>query len=144
MSRTEVLASHQGVWRGLNKLWIEDPEGEPETSPGTLTVTEDRVLITWTFRGEAQEGSCTVEEIEDSVAVVWTDSWHSEEGMDLSGEAFADAVDVFGAYPVRDGGPDWGWRIVLDLGDPERLLLRMYNISPEGDEVLVVALDGVR
>lgn len=144
MSTASALAGHQGAWTGTNKLWLEDPEDEPETSPGTLTVSEQQVHITWAFRGKPHEGTCTLEEIEDSVAMSFTDSFHAESGMDFMGEAFADAVDVFGSYPVGDGGSDWGWRIVFDLESPERFLLRMYNITPDGDESLAVELDGVR
>ncbi len=142
MSTLDVLAQHQGDWSGTNKLWFEDPD-KAEESPGTLCVAGNQIQVTWAFRGAAQQGVLTVAQIEDSVSVSWTDSWHAGEGMDFTGEAFADAIDVFGTYPAGDG-PDWGWRIVLDLEDPDRLLLRMYNITPDGDEMIAVELDGVR
>jgi len=137
-----VLADHQGAWSGTNQLWFEDPD-QAEESPGTLTVSENQVHITWSFRGKPQQGTCTLEEIEDSVSLHWQDSWHAADGLDFLGEAFADAVDVFASYPAGDG-PDWGWRIVFDLESPDRFLLRMYNITPDGDESIAVALEGSR
>ncbi len=137
-----VLANHQGAWSGTNKLWFQDPDNAEE-SPGTLTVSGNQVHVTWAFRGDDQRGTLTLEETEDTVQVHWVDSWHAGDGMDFTGEGFADAVDVFGTYPAGDG-PDWGWRIVLDLGDTEQLVLRMYNITPDGDEMIAVELVGVR
>jgi hypothetical protein len=142
MANLSVLANHLGKWRGTNKLWLDGP-GEPEESAGVLEVTGDQVRISWAFRGSAHQGLCVLEDTEDTVQLDWQDSWHAENGMQFTGEAFADAVDVFGSYPAGEG-PDWGWRIVIDLGEPDRLLLRMYNITPEGEEALAVELDGRR
>ena len=143
MSVIDPLANHQAGWRGTKKLWLDGPD-VVEISPGRIDVIGNTVKVSWAFRGAAHTGLLQLEETEDTIQAEWTDSWHAEDGMALTGEAFADAVDVFGTYPPGDGGPDWGWRIVLDTEDAERLLLRMYNITPEGDETIAVELEGRR
>jgi hypothetical protein len=35
-------------------------------------------------------------------------------------------------------GPDWGWRIELVGEGPDVLVLRMLNITPDGEEALAV------
>jgi hypothetical protein len=42
-------------------------------------------------------------------------------------------VALLGSYSVASS-PDWGWRIELELSGIDDLELRMFNISPEGDE----------
>jgi len=68
----------------------------------------------------------------------WRDSWHTgEEGMMLEGSLGVDgAVDVLGHYPAPPGA-DWGWRITVGA-EGERMVVRMYNISPAGDEAMAV------
>jgi len=35
-------------------------------------------------------------------------------------------------------GPDWRWRFEIQTGESDDFELRMYNITPEGDEALAV------
>ena len=34
--------------------------------------------------------------------------------------------------------PDWGWRIELEVTELDEFEMRMYNISPQGEEELAV------
>ncbi len=45
-----------------------------------------------------------------------------------------DVVDTRGSYAV-EGSPDWGWRIVVEPGN-DALRVLMYNVTPDGEEVL--------
>lgn len=47
------------------------------------------------------------------------------------------AIDVLGAYAAPPG-PDSGWRIRIISPTSDRLEIRMFNISPDGDEALAV------
>lgn len=46
-------------------------------------------------------------------------------------------VSLRGSYPAPPG-PDWGWRIELENHERASLVMRMINISPEGQEALAV------
>jgi formylmethanofuran dehydrogenase subunit A len=37
---------------------------------------------------------------------------------------------VLGSYPDPTGGPDWGWRTVVELLDKDHLVITAYNIIP--------------
>jgi hypothetical protein len=46
-------------------------------------------------------------------------------------------VNVRGSYPAPER-PDGGWRMTLEMPTPESLLLRMFNITPDGQEAWAV------
>ena len=55
--------------------------------------------------------------------------------------------DLLGSY--GDGGPRWGWRMMLSLrppfeGAPESLVLQMTNIAPWGEEARAVRMVAAR
>ena len=61
-----------------------------------------------------------------------------------TGNVQGSTVRLFGTYPAGVGSPDWGWRIVLDWCDPDHFGLRMFNVLPDGTDVLAVDLHGAR
>lgn len=71
--------------------------------------------------------------------MVWIDSWHTGgQFMTFRGEARPEgSISALGSYSAPPG-PDWGWRIVLAGQSDGEIRIRMYNISPEGDEALAV------
>ena len=76
----------------------------------------------------------------DQVSASWIDSWHSGDRlMSCVGTLTAEgAFSVKGSY-LAPPGPDWGWRVVVKPeSGAEAWSLRMYNITPEGDEHLAV------
>ncbi len=76
------------------------------------------------------------------VTAQWIDTWHMGESvMSCHGTAGDDgSIDVKGSYAVPPG-PDW-W-IALDPDDGS-LRLRMYNITPDGEEAIAVDADYAR
>ena len=74
----------------------------------------------------------------------WLDSWHmARQVMTCECETNDEMATLSGSYAAPPG-PDWGWRIEVDLRDPEHLTLRMFNVPPAGDEVIAVVLRGAR
>lgn len=69
----------------------------------------------------------------------WLDAWHlGKERMECEGrivwEGVADGRGRYAAPP----GPDRGWRISIEGAGEKGLIMRMFNISPEGNEGLAV------
>ena len=138
-----ILASLAGGWTGTSKLWLE-PGKLADESPvlGTVTlVLEGRFAIylyQGSIEGEPQHGmftfgyNTTLEQYEAS----WLDSFHSNTAiMFCVGSARENGFSVLGSYPDPNGGPDWGWRTVVELLDKDHLVISAYNITPEGEEV---------
>ena len=42
------------------------------------------------------------------------------------------------------GGERWGWRTEVSQPDPEHLDIRMFNITPAGEEALAVEVNYTR
>ena len=135
-----------GRWEGISRLWEPTTEGARE-SRSTANVTSIlegsfvRIDYTWTFDGEPQEGSLLFghEEKGDRLTVVWVDTWHmGDRVMVCRGTGTdGDALSVRGSYAAPPG-PDWGWRTVIEPAGRDSFRMSMYNISPEGHEVLAV------
>jgi hypothetical protein len=147
----ESLHALSGSWRGDSRLWLHRPEEATYDSVMTAqiepAIQRQALLVryAWEIEGEPQDGLLVLNQRSAIVAGVWFDSWHmTNSSMSLTGEAEATgSVSVTGTYPAGDG-PDWGWRILLEPGKGTHLLLRMFNVTPDGDEELAVETDFAR
>ncbi|HYP27065.1 MAG TPA: DUF1579 family protein [Blastocatellia bacterium] len=147
MSVPESLNKLVGNWTGTSRLyrpWLP-PETSESVSESTASVALAArgkfaaVEYTWAVDGEPQEGFLLLgcENGDDQVTSVWIDSWHmSDKSLACVGKADASgAVSVLGSYSAPPG-PDWGWRTVISPEPDGSFAIIMYNISPEGEEML--------
>ena len=100
-----------------------------------------QINYTWAYEGQPQAGLLLLgynKELEAAMAI-WLDSWHtSEQFMHFEGSVDESGkLNLNGSYSVASG-PDWGWRITLQLDDKGSFLITMYNVSPDGDELWAV------
>src|SRR5712691_924426 len=140
-----TLKGCAGEWAGPSRLVVTPGEAE-RVSESRLSVALvaggkcARVDYTWADEGKAQDGVMLFGFDRDSgvVTMAWVDSWHTgEKVMVCSGAAKADgSVDVLGHYAAPPGA-DWGWRTLISP-EGEKLVVRMFNVSPEGMEALAV------
>lgn len=139
-----MLTGFIGNWTGTNCLYFEGADGPMLESPSTLTATIVingflQVHYNWVYEGKPKEGLLLVGEDakQGVVTASWVDSFHSSKSvMGCQGARLENGVSVKGSYGAGEG-PDWGWRIDLELAGAE-LRLTMYNVSPEGVEYLAV------
>ena len=136
-----IPETHQGSFRGPNRLWFEP--NSTERCEGTMTVGATSLDYTWSFRGKPQTGRLALFGPAPAVRAEWRDSWHMGNGTGLNGFVDEGVLRLFCTYPAGDG-PEWGWRIELDMRDPEHLVLRMYNVEPDGSIQAAVDLRGGR
>jgi hypothetical protein len=140
-----ALVALQGSWQAVYQL-RGDPSFEGD-SPSHATVVPMlggrfvRIDYAWSERGTPQEGSLLVglEDTDGRVTAVWIDTWHNGARMMVcTGRPGPDGgIDVRGTYPAGAGAPDWGWRTQLTL-DTDAWAMTMYNVTPDGDEMLAV------
>lgn len=152
MSIPQILQNSFGSWIGRNQLWLEP--GKPALESDTIITVSPAAITkfvtleyTWAFDDEGQAGLLLLgaDPENNETTAVWVDSWHMRDTMmQCQGQIESDGlINVQGTYFVGDG-PDWGWRITLQLTDEDRLKMTMYNISPEGNEDLAVVADCIR
>ena len=143
----DLLDPVAGQWTGTYTLtWMDSAKGDfsEESSEGTASVTGSRIEYTWTFRGEPQKGSVEFAVVDDGVESRFVDSWHTPDGNALisEGTASPERIEVLGHYGAEDG-PQWGWRTEVDLA-ADAFALRMYNITPDGQEMIAADFRGAR
>jgi hypothetical protein len=134
-----MLASAMGTWMGTKKLWIRDPNA-PEVSDIEVVVSVNRVSYTWSFQGRPQSGTIELSKKGDRVYAKWNDTWHSTKTMACEGTDTDGRIVFTGTYAAGDG-PDWSWRTELDLSKPGDFGLKMFNITPTGEERIAVHME---
>jgi len=138
-----------GRWQGTNTLYLDWPSKGEFESPTTLEVA--RVIdqrffefhYGWKHEGKEHQGVVLIgEDLKPGIlCATWRDSWHQSDIMSCCGQAQSPKdLSINGSYTAGDG-PDWQWRIHWQLLTDSALRLRMYNITPEGQESLAVAAD---
>jgi hypothetical protein len=142
MSTPARLAGATGAWRGTYRLWF-DPDGpavECETTAEVTAAGGGRFLALrygWSFEGKPQEGFLLLgdDPAASRCEASWVDSFHnSDRIMPCTGALAGDGpVSVRGSYPAPPG-PDWGWRTELDQPSADTLVLRQFNVTPDGVE----------
>jgi hypothetical protein len=93
----------------------------------------------WADEGQPQEGVLVLGQSQEKLTAAWVDSWHMQDTMmQCTGTLSSDGiVSVVGHYAAPPG-PDWGWRIALQSDSTDQFRLIMYNITPDGEEMLAV------
>jgi hypothetical protein len=133
-----------GRWRGTYRLTVEPgtPTRESQTTAVIAPLARGRfarIDYTWGDRDQPQDGSILFGRDRERgvVTALWVDSWHMSDKVMICEGASGDSLDVRGSYAAPPG-PDWGWRTVIETGEEDSLRMAMYNVTPEGQEVLAV------
>jgi hypothetical protein len=139
------LAQLAGGWGGTSKRWEETGVlmGEAPMIGNIQLILDGRFalfLYQSAVEGESQHGVFTFgyNTLSDHYEASWVDSFHNNTAiMFCIGSSVENGFSVLGSYPDPTGGPDWGWRTVVELLDKDHLMVTAYNISPEGGEAKV-------
>lgn len=153
MKLTDLHARLLGAWQGHKRLWMEGEGGPVRTSASRLVVTRVACgaylsfAYSWAFDGAPQEGVLIVGNDNDAQAAsaAWGDSFHmSAKLMACAGRVDAPGlVTLEGSYAAPPG-PDWGWRIGIELPAADALRIVMHNVEPGGSAHLAVQADFTR
>ncbi|MCB8932510.1 MAG: DUF1579 domain-containing protein [Fimbriimonadaceae bacterium] len=152
MSVPEFWKAMIGSWTGENKLWLMpgDPSSDSKATARVEPLANGKFLgvhYTWEESGETQEGFALVGASKDgtSAQATWVDSWHmGDSPMALREVPSAPGVvALLGSYPAPEG-PDWGWRVEFEPGGQDHWTMRMFNITPDGQEAPAVLAEFVR
>ena len=134
-----------GKWSGTNQLYFEgDVFASASTAQAHIAEQGQFISIsyTWQFDTQAQDGRIIFQTKlgEDPTRAVWLDSWHVKRDIMVcqATQNQAGTVLIKGSYPFPPG-PDWNWRIEISTTTAGLLLIRMFNISPNGLEALAVS-----
>ncbi len=139
----QFLSQLVGGWAGKTLTWLE-PDGVPRQAQtqGSIQLVLDGRFVIYLYQtameAQPQHGLFTFgyNTTLDRWEASWIDSFHNNTAIMfcVGRQKGPSGFFVVGNYPDTSGGPDWSWRTEVDLLDREHLLIRAYNISPEGAE----------
>lgn len=143
------LARMAGQWEGRFRLWFAP--GEPvddSVQRGSIRVLlGGRVLLheyTGHCNGEPMQGvALTAHHLDEGrYESAWAESFGTGTALMYSTGASGDPrLSMLSSYADGQGGPRWGWRTAIEQPDDDTLDLRMYNITPDGEEALAVEVN---
>lgn len=146
MSIPSRLANAEGEWVGPSLLCFA-PDQPTITSDSTATIarvvngTALEIHYDWSYDEKPHQGVLIVADSKGDkrCEISWMDSFHyAHRIMLLTGEYAGDGeINVRGAYAAPEG-PDWGWRMTLEMPDAGTFILRMFNITPDEQEAWAV------
>jgi hypothetical protein len=142
----ERLGRLVGAWTGSAKTWFGPGAEAVEADwDGRIEKLLGGRFVRFQYRSSVQGKPLAGELIlgwhrdERQWTATWIDSFHTGTDMMRShGDAAEGPIAVRGSYFVGAEHPRWGWRTEIDDGAADRLAIRMYNITPEGQEALGV------
>ena len=146
MASAPLLGNLLGEWSGTNQLWLSPGESAYESKSTAIVslVAQNQFIklaYTWAFENEPQDGLIIYRSDFDlhPSGSIWLDSWHLKNEIMLCESTWDDrGVSILqGSYPAPSG-PDWVWRIEIENNTKASLNIRMFNVSPEGQEALAV------
>jgi hypothetical protein len=150
MSVPENLSKLVGEWRGTNRLHLSWMAESPFISESKAIINFSakgiflKIEYDWIYENSLQEGMILIgrEKDSDLIKSFWIDSWHLSDKFMVSESKAKNggAISVKGYYTVPDQ-PDWGWRTVIDSENADTFRIKMYNVSPDGEESLAVEAD---
>jgi Protein of unknown function (DUF1579) len=143
------LARMAGQWQGRFRLWFEPGEPAEDTvQSGSIRVLlGGRVLLheySGHCNGETMEGVALIAHHLDErrYETAWAESFGTGTSIMFSTGVSGDPrLSMLGSYSDGQGGPRWGWRTEIEQPDDDTLDLRMYNITPAGEEALAVEVN---
>lgn len=146
MSSASFSKNLPGKWTGKNQLWLPPNENtyESNTEAKVAVIAQGKFTTfaySWAFEQKPQDGLIVFrhEPNMETSKSFWLDSWHMQNDIMLCESTWDDKglLIIKGSYPAPPD-PDWGWRIEIENPEIDFLVMRMINISPQGEEALAV------
>lgn len=88
-------------------------------------------MALWAYHRDEQAFECA-----------WGESFGTGTSIMFStGQVNDGRFTALGGYGASPGGERWGWRTEVSQPDAGHLNIRMFNLSPAGDEALAVEVN---
>lgn len=136
-----------GNWHGTAKVYFEPPVIADESPvTGTITPILDGRFLLHEYKGAMQGKSLSGLVIfgydlnTQKFQSAWIDSYHNGTGIMFSeSEKSPTNNSVLGSYSSGGDDPEiWGWRTEMEINGDDQLIIKAYNISPVGEEMIAV------
>lgn len=140
----QALAAMAGDWQGTTRVWFEPdkpPAMEVAQSGSLRSVLGGRFLMHEYRYGEGDQAGEGIAFYglhldENAYEAAWIDTFHT--GTSILFSTAADdggGFKALGSYGDGQGGPRWGWRTEIAQPSADELVIAMFNITPDGQEM---------
>jgi Protein of unknown function (DUF1579) len=152
----EPDAQHQRLlrlcraWRGTAKTYMDPTHQQPPLEApwdGRIAPILGGRFVRFTYRTQLEDKPIAGELLiayesgEKLYRTAWVDSFHTGTAILASqGDDGGGAIEVLGRWFAGEGAGHWGWRTVIDDSAADALVIRMFNISPDGQQDLGVEI----
>lgn len=140
MSIDELFEQAEGEWEGEYRLWMrpsDEPDARSATSAHVTRELGGRSLLLhydWQYGEDVHLGLAIITRTDDGgISMGWSDTFHAKDGV-MHNAAVGTDSKVLARYGPEDA--PWGWRTEFDLPAPDELVIRAFNITPDGTEAL--------
>jgi hypothetical protein len=136
-----------GTWEGKAKTYFKPNElADESTIRGTIRELLDGLFLLHeyegTLMGEKMLGLAIYgyNENKDQFEIAWINNAHMGSEIMLSTGKNTDGEFLVNSE-YEAGGEIWGWKTILELIEPNNLIIRHFNITPKGQEYLGVEIE---
>lgn len=135
----KLLKSIEGNWKGITRVWFEPRKLADESEcRGTIRSVLNNMFALHEYSGSLEgkpiEGiaiyGCSL--ADHTLQSAWIDSFHN--GTNIMFSTNKNETSPFSVLASYGGEPAWGWRTKIELENPDRLIITMYNIAPGGSD----------
>lgn len=138
------LSRLAGEWEGTTKTWF-DPGKLEDESPikGTIRPLLDGRFMLHEYTSSLKDKPLTGMAIIgyhldlQKYQIAWIDSFHNGSAIMFSeGKKGGNEMNVLGsyAYVTPEIEQYWGWRTTIEIVSDNEIIIRAFNVSPEGEE----------
>jgi hypothetical protein len=147
MKLINISDKYIGHWKGTHRLilsWLPEPDFNSVSNMVIKAAANSKFLMLsydWIHEDVVQEGILLIgnNNKQSEVTASWIDSWgmggkimNCYGRMNEKGD-----ISILGSYEVANS-TNWGWRMEIPVPTDNNFQIKMYNVSPDGEESLAV------
>lgn len=139
------LSRMVGKWKGRTKVWFEpDVLADESETIGEMILVLNGMFLLHQYKGALEgkplEGMMTIGYSLQfgRYHCAWIDSFHNGTNTMYCEQQGTTGISFIGKYGSDLPAEQWGWKTEIVQPESDKLIISMYNITPDGQEAKAV------